>query len=110
MNSFLRSYYRLKESFFSRIEQKSQLWRLRSIANKVGENIKVYGKYDILNSSNFQIGDNCSINNGVYINAMCPVQIGNDVTLLAGSKIIAAGIDVNQWVKLRKEHRNDLSI
>lgn len=110
MNSFIRRYYRLKESLVVRIEQKTQLWRLHSIANKVGKNIKVYGNYDILNPSNFQIGDNCSINNDVYINAMCPVHIGNNVTLSAGSKIIAAGIDVNQWINGRKEHRNDLNI
>lgn len=110
MNLLIKVYYKCKESFIYRIEQKTQVWRLKSIAKRVGKSLRVYGKYDILNPSNFEIGDNCTINNGVYINAMCPVRIGNDLTLSTGVKIIAAGIDTNKWIEESKQHRAGLNI
>jgi len=70
----------------------------------------VFGDIVIVNPLNVQIGDSCSFNHGVYINATNPVIIGNDVTLSAGVKIISTGIDYVSWANGKKQHNKNNGI
>lgn len=75
---------------------------------RCGKNFNIFGKIDVVNPENIVIGDNCSINHGVYINAINPIQIGNDVTISAGATIVSTGIDYKEWSNGNKFHiRND---
>ena len=64
----------------------------------------VFGKIVIVNPKNMVIGEGCSFNHNVYINATNPITIGNDVTVSAGAKIISTGIDYICWAKGNKKH------
>lgn len=90
---FIKTYETLK----FRIKLKTNVWKLMSLVKSHGENFEIWGDYDLLNPQNVVIGSNVSINNGVYINAMSPITIGDNVTLSTGAKLIAAGIDLDCW-------------
>ena len=60
--------------------------------------LHIHGKACIISPQNIEMGKNCSINPNVYINAMNPVKIGDNVTLSAGSSIISASLDVNSFL------------
>ena len=61
-------------------------------------NLQLFGKVEIVNPSNVSIGDDCKLNNRVLINARSMVELGNDVTLSYGAKIISTGYDVENWI------------
>lgn len=72
---------------------------------RIGENIQFNGKATFVEPQNLCIGDNCSLNHDVYINAINPIVIGNNVTISAGAKIISTGIDIEKWALTgKKEH------
>ena len=64
-----------------------------------GENLKVFGNAEVAFGKNVVIGNNFRINSQVYINARSGVTIGDDVTLSYGVKILAAGYDIDHWIK-----------
>lgn len=97
---FIKTYETLK----FRIKLKTNVWKLMSLVKSHGENFEIWGDYDLLNPQNVSIGSNVSINNGVYINAMSPITIGDNVTLSTGAKLIAAGIDLDCWKKGGYDH------
>ena len=72
--------------------------------SKVGKNVNIFGKINIIYPKNLEIGNNCSINHDVYINAFSAIKIGNDVTISTGAKIISTGIDYESWYKGKKKH------
>ena len=69
-----------------------------------GKNNAVYGKITIINPHNVKIGSSCSFNHGVYINALNPIVLCDDVTLSAGVKIVSTGIDYIKWAQGKREH------
>lgn len=70
-----------------------------------GENLQLFGNPEITFPQKLKIGNNCKINSGVYINARGIVDIGDDVTLSHGAKIISTGYDIEHWVKTnQKKH------
>lgn len=78
-------------------------FQLRKLKKK-GRNNNVYGKITIINPKNLIVGDNCSFNHYSYINAFCPIELGNDVSVSAGAKIISTGIDYISWANGKKQH------
>lgn len=88
------------------VHNKGQLKRIKS----VGKNVNVFGNVNIIYPRNITIGDNCSLNHGAYINAFSPIHLGDDVTISAGAKIIATGIDYLSWANGEKKHLEHCSI
>jgi len=56
------------------------IW-VRSILGEVGENLRVLGAVTLFYPANILIGDNCTINQGVLIDAREKVRIGNNVRI-----------------------------
>lgn len=96
------------DSFFY-LRQKFHNWYQLQKVNQIGS-CNVFGSVDIIYPKNLTIGDRCSINHGAYINAFCPIVLGEDVTISSGAKIISTGIDYESWVSGIKRHINDGSI
>ena len=72
---------------------------------KVGEHLGINGSLSVINPRQLTIGDNCSLNHGVYINCFNPIEIGNDVTISANVTIVSTGIDYEKWFDTgKKEH------
>ena len=69
----------------------------RLIIKNTGQ-LHVHGKLCIINPQNITMGKNCSINPNVYINAMNPVRIGDNVTLSAGCSVISASLDIESFL------------
>lgn len=80
-------------------------FQLRRVKKGIRNN--VFGKISIINPSNLEIGNDCSFNHYAYINAFCPIVIGNDVTISSGAKIISTGIDYLSWKKGNKRHTDN---
>ncbi|WP_318454028.1 acyltransferase [Photobacterium leiognathi] len=80
---------------------RSFLFRL--IVKNTGD-LTVLGKVTILNSHNLKVGNNVSINHGVYINALGSISIGNNVSISAKAMIISTGLDPNKIKE--KKHIN----
>lgn len=71
-------------------------YRLRRRFAKCGQNFIVYGKPHISYPSKIQLGDNVILNHSCELNAtLSSIVIGNNCTISAGAKILAATYDVN---------------
>lgn len=96
--SIPKQYEKLKKKF-----QKS--------VSSVGNNLRVFGETEVLCGKKIVIGNDFRINSNVYINAQSGVNIGNDVTLSYGAKIITTGYDIEHWMKTgEKIHFTDKPI
>lgn len=63
-----------------------------------GNNLHIFGVPEISYHNRLKIGNDCRINSNVYINARSGVEIGNDVTLSNGTKILSTGYDIENWM------------
>jgi len=70
-----------------------------------GENLTFWGSCNIKNPQNIKVGNNLSINDNAYINALGGVVIGNDVSISAGSMIISTMLDPESFLT-KKNHCN----
>lgn len=55
--------------------------------------VKVYGRVKIINLKNFYVSNGVTLNDGVYINCTAKVNIGNNVRISSGCKIITTGLN-----------------
>lgn len=97
LNSIKKRIKKFKQKYEDWKYQKRVL-RLRKEIKNCGENLNVYGKVTIMSGDQLTVGDNCKLNDQVYINARSGVHIGNDVTISYGAKIISTGYDLDQWI------------
>ena len=93
--------FNLKQSIHNSVQ-------LIRVDKGIGNN--VFGKISIINPRNLKIGNGCSFNHYVYINAFCPIVLGDDVTVSAGAKIISTGIDYLSWKNGKKRHNDNGNI
>ena len=75
------------------------------VVKKCGRNLKVYGKVNLKNPHNIVIGNDCSFNDCVYINAWKSIEIGHNVSLSAHCMIISTGLDAESLFNDKKLHR-----
>lgn len=74
-------------------------WKL--LLNKLGSNVKFYGRIKVLRPDNIFIGDNCTFNEYVLLNARDNIYIGDNVTISSGVTIHTAGLICQSY---RKTH------
>ena len=67
-----------------------------------GKWVGVLGLFRVGNKRNITIGNDCGINSGVYILGHSKVIIGNNVVLSVDVKIIDAGLDLNDFIRIKK--------
>ena len=75
------------------------------ILGECGVGLKFWGTVYIKNPSNLYLGKYVSINDGAYINALGSIEIGNNVSISAGAKLVSTMLDVDLFT-VRKEHIN----
>jgi acetyltransferase-like isoleucine patch superfamily enzyme len=78
-------------------------WQLRRVRN-VGKGTNIFGDVNIVYPTKLNIGNNCTINHGAYINALNGVTLGDDVTISARSIIVSTGLDYLSWANGQKKH------
>ena len=86
------------EKIFVRIEEifnNIKLIKLKLFGAKIGKNIKVYGRFTVLNPSNLIIGDNSTINENVHINCRDKVIIGKYVRISSNVQIHTGKLIMN---------------
>ncbi|GAA4728125.1 acyltransferase [Flavisolibacter ginsenosidimutans] len=67
--------------------------------------VGVLGLFRVGNPRNVTIGDDCGINSGVYILGHHKIVIGSNVVLSVDVKLIDTGLDVENFMKVKKpEH------
>jgi len=71
---------------------------------KCGSNLLIYGCANIKNPQNITLGDNCSINDNVYLNGLTKIDIGNNVAISASAMIISTGLNVDEFILSIKSH------
>lgn len=74
----------------------AKVWRgfwVSSVMGECGKNLKVLGAPKILFPANITIGDNCTLNHGVVIDARSKVTIGSNVRISSDTIIETAYLD-----------------
>jgi maltose O-acetyltransferase len=69
-----------------------------------GDNLLVYGSVSIKNPNNITVGNNCTLNDGVYLNGWSSIQIGDNVSLSAHCMLISIGLDIEHFASGNHEH------
>lgn len=73
--------------------------------SKCGKNLDIYGKPRISFPERITLGDNVSLNDGCVLNAtLSAIKIGNNVTISADAKILAATYDVKEFLQKHNTH------
>ena len=75
-----------------------RLLRIYGIILTKNRTTRTYGYFRILDRRNIRIGNNCSFNAGVFIQAYHNVTIEDNVTLSPGCIILDSGLDVDSLV------------
>lgn len=83
---------------FDRWIKKYRERKIRQKVYAVGSGLQVFGRNIFIESPDkLCIGKNLKINSDVFINARGGVDIGNNVTLSNGCKILSTGYDLDKW-------------
>lgn len=64
-----------------------------------GKRVDVAGYFRVYNPSNVFFGRNLCLNQNVFINARSPICIGDHVILSYGVALLAAGLDVHEFIE-----------
>ena len=96
-NKCVRKYYKYKQAKLIKKETK-QTKKVGSQLKECGSNLRVLGIPELYSVENISIGNNCRINDRVFINARSGVNLGDDVTLSYGCKLISTGYKLDEWI------------
>lgn len=79
------------------------------LIDKVGENLIVYGKINVKAPEEIIIGKNCKINDGTFLHGAGGIEISDNVTISAFSKILSIGYETENWKEIysTKLHKLD---
>ena len=70
-----------------------QLLKLKILGAKIGKNVKVYGRFKVVgNPKKLFIGDNVTINHGVFLNCRDYLTIKDNCRLSAYAKVYTASL------------------
>lgn len=67
------------------------------LLGKTGENLIVYGKITVKAPDNIRVGDNCKINDNVFLHGAGGIDIADNVTISAFAKVLSIGYETNNW-------------
>lgn len=81
--------------------------KYKILLNNVGESLMIFGKpITIKEPQNITIGDNCRMNEYIFIHGGGGIIIRNDVTLSAYCKLISCTYDTRNWTKNYKDKKH----
>lgn len=74
-----------------------QLLRLKLFGAKIGTNVRVYGRFVVAgHPKRLSIGDNVTINEGVFLNCRDRLEIGDECRLSSYAKIYTASLNMDE--------------
>ena len=85
----------MQYSIINKCVNKYRIVFLKVLGSKIGKNVKAYGSFTVLKHENLEIGDNCTINEGVHINCRNKVIIGKSVRLSTNTQIHTGKLNLN---------------
>lgn len=94
MNKFLKRIIPQKKNNKRIMKVSKQLSRKFATC---GNNLLVFGEVKTLYPDRIHIGNDCRINDMVYLNARSGIVIGNNVTLSFGCKLISTGYSLEEF-------------
>jgi maltose O-acetyltransferase len=68
------------------------------LVSSCGSNFRIFGSFSLKNPHKLKLGDNVTINDGVYINAKGGIAIGDNVSISACSIIVSTELDYKQKI------------
>lgn len=78
---------------------------LKEQLDTCGTNLSVFGEVDLSYPQNIRIGNDCRLNNRVFLNARSGIEIGDDVTISHGAMLLSGGYNIDKWIETgEKEH------
>ena len=97
-------FFKLKKKFiFIKYKIRLFFYKINFLGIKKGKNLQVYGNVKIFGKKdNIIIGDDCSFNEGVILNANEKIKIGNNVTISSYTVLHTGFLDMSQFPK--KQH------
>jgi maltose O-acetyltransferase len=66
----------------------------------IGQNVKAYGRFIVINSSNLAIGNNSTLNEGVHINCRDKVTIGKGVRISTNVQIHTGKLIIDSYPRV----------
>lgn len=80
--------------------------KYRKNLNALDKNLTIYGDFIVKNPEKIKVGSNCRINENVFLHGGGGIEIKDDVTLSAFSKIISYGYNTENWPAnyIHKQH------
>ena len=102
MTIFKKMFLKFHKLQYDFLKIKAYYYRL--IFMSCGDGLVLWGSCNIKNPQNVCVGENVSINDGVYINGLGGIVLGNNVSISAGAMIISTTLDPNSLMK--KKHVN----
>jgi acetyltransferase-like isoleucine patch superfamily enzyme len=82
---------------------KFRIYKLRLLGAHIGDRVKSYGRFTIMNPENLQIDDNTTINEGVHINCRDNVKIGKGVRISTNVQIHSGKLDLNYFPRIHTQ-------
>ena len=82
--------------YLKKVLTKIQQFYVSKVIKQCGSHFRMYGSFYLQKPQKLILGNNVTINDGVYINARGGITIGDDVSISSGSKIVSTGLDINQ--------------
>ena len=82
--------------YLKKVLIKIQQFYVSKVIKQCGSHFRMYGSFYLQKPQKLILGNNVTINDGVYINARGGITIGDDVSISSGSKIVSTGLDINQ--------------
>jgi maltose O-acetyltransferase len=67
--------------------------------------VRAFGFFSVRNRDRIQIGQDCVINQGVYLSSRNKIAIGNNVVLSARCMLIDSGFDLNTYIDAPQNER-----
>jgi len=82
--------------YLKKVLIKIQQFYVSKVIKQCGSHFRMYGSFYLQKPQKLILGNNVTINDGVYINARGSITIGDDVSISSSSKIVSTGLDINQ--------------
>jgi acetyltransferase-like isoleucine patch superfamily enzyme len=77
-----------------------RIFNLKLLGADIGNNVKSYGRFTIMNAKNLTIGNNSTLNEGVHINCRDKVIIGQEVRISTNVQIHTGKLLINSYPRI----------
>jgi len=97
---FTHTYIHKFYNKYNQVQNKMRIMRLKIFGAKIGDNVKSFGRFTVMNEKNLKIGDNSTLNEGVHINCRDSVTIGKNVRLSTNVQIHTGKLIIDSFPRI----------